>query len=73
MLNKDDIKERENLRPFGQRVTCFNYDVHDKLSPRSYDARVIGYTNTYGTYWIIDSFGKQRLAKNLKSIKIDEW
>jgi hypothetical protein len=58
MLNKDAINERENLRPFGQRVTCFNYDIQDKLSPRSYEARVIRYTNTYGIYSIIDSFGK---------------
>jgi hypothetical protein len=72
MLNKDAIKERENLRPFRQRVTCFNYDVHYKLSPKSYEARVIGYTYTYGTYWIIDSFGKQRLAKNPKSIKVED-
>jgi hypothetical protein len=72
MLNKDAIKERENLRPFGQRATCFNYDVHDKLSPRSYEALVVGYTNTYDTYWIIDSFGKQRLTKNPKPIKVED-
>jgi len=23
---------RKNLRPFGQRVKCFNYEVSDKLS-----------------------------------------
>jgi hypothetical protein len=48
MLNKDYVKERGNLQPFRQRFTCLNNEVQDKLSLRSYEARIIGYTNTYG-------------------------
>jgi len=38
---KDPVKERLNLRTFGQKVICYDYEVQDKLSPRSYEARII--------------------------------
>ena len=28
---------RSNLRPFGQKVICYDYEVHDKLSARGYE------------------------------------
>jgi len=28
---------RSNLRPFGQKVKCFDYEVSDKLSPKGYE------------------------------------
>jgi hypothetical protein len=45
--------ERKNLQPFGQLVSCFDYTVTDKLSPRSFRGRVIGYTLTYGMYLVV--------------------
>lgn len=59
------MQERVNLQQFRQKVICFNYEVEasNKLAPRSYKARIIGYTRTF-TYWTINDSGKQRLAKN---------
>ena len=59
---------RANLGPFGQKVKCFDYEVSDKLSHREYEGRIVGYTNTYQTYWVLDPTGKNRLAENLHSI-----
>jgi len=81
LLGKDPVQERLNLRPFGQPVICFNYKVaaSDKLAPRSYEARIIGYTSTFGKYWTIDKTGKQRLAKDPKptqqatTVPEDSW
>jgi len=61
---KDAREERKNLRPFGQKVTCYDYEVTDKLSPRSYEARMIGYTSSFGTYWVRTQEGATKLAKN---------
>jgi len=63
-LQKDPIKERANLRPFGQKVICYDYEVTDKLSARSYEARIIGYTQTFGTYWVRKNDGSYKLAKS---------
>lgn len=41
---------RNNLRPFGQKVKCFDYEVIDKLSARGYEGRIVSYTNTFQTY-----------------------
>jgi len=43
ILAKDPVNERKNLHLFGQKVTFYNYEVKDKLSARSYKARIIGY------------------------------
>jgi hypothetical protein len=47
---KSAIHERRNLRPFGQKVVCFDYKAKGKLAPRSFEGRIIGYTNTYRVY-----------------------
>jgi transposase InsO family protein len=65
---KDIIKARENLRPFGQKVICFDYDVTDKLLARSFEARMVGYTHTHGVYKVIDTSGKQRVVKDPKPV-----
>jgi hypothetical protein len=65
---KDIIKDRENLRPFGQKVICCDYDVTDKLSAQSFEARIVGYTHTHGVYNVIDSTGKQRVVKDPKPV-----
>ena len=63
-LQKDPIKERANLWPFGQKVICYDYEVTDKLSARSYKARTIGYTQTFGTYWVRKNDGSYKVAKS---------
>jgi len=50
ILVKDPVNERKNLHPFGQKVTCYDYEVKDKLSARSYEGRIIAYTTTFGIY-----------------------
>jgi len=50
ILVKDPVNERKNLRPFWQKVTCYDYEVKDKLSARIYEGRIIRYTTTVGTY-----------------------
>ena len=64
MLGKDAREERESLRPFGQKVICYDYEVINKLSPRSYEARMIGHTSSFGTYWVRTQEGATKLAKN---------
>ena len=44
----------------------------NKLAPRAYRARIVGYTSSFGTYWTIDNSGKQRLAKNPRAIRQHE-
>ena len=44
----------------------------NKLAPRAYRARVVGYTSSFGIYWTIDNLGKQRLAKNPRAIRQHE-
>ena len=48
--SKDIVQERTNLRPFGQKVNCYDYETNDKLSPRNYEGRIVGYTSSHGTY-----------------------
>jgi transposase InsO family protein len=67
---KDIQNARSNLRPFGQLVTCYNYDSSDKLSPRNYEARITGYTATHGIYQVLTREGKHKLAKNPIAIQI---
>jgi len=64
ILAKDPVNERKNLRPFGQKVTCYNYEVKDKLSARSYKERIIRYTTTFGIYGVRTANGAIKLAKN---------
>lgn len=62
------LNERKNLRPFGQLVSYFNYTVMDKLSPRSYWTRIVGYTLTYRIYYMIGENRKITVAKNPQTI-----
>jgi len=71
ILAKDPVNERKNLRPFGQRVTCYDYEVKDKLSARSYEGRIIGYTTTFETYWVRTADGATKLAKNPTPVILD--
>ena len=66
---KNARMEWQNLRPFGQKVICYDYETTDKLSPRSYEDQIVGYTETHGTYWLKDKTSKTRLAKSPKTIK----
>jgi len=60
---------RNNLRPFGQKIKYFDYEVTDKLSARGYKGRIVAYTNTYQTYWVIDPSSKTGLAKNPQPVQ----
>jgi len=40
----------------------------DKLSARSYETRIVGYTQTFGTYQVRRSDGSYKLAKSSKPI-----
>lgn len=71
-LKKDPVIERSNLRPFGQKVTCFDYEVQDKLSKRSYEGRIMGYITSFGTYQVKIPSGAYKLAKNPKPIQDEE-
>ena len=61
---------RSNLRPFGQKVMIHVYkeDRPDRMAPRAIEARIIGYTATYGTYQVITTTGKRKIAKNPRAI-----
>jgi len=72
ILVKDPVNEKKNLRSFGQRVTCYDYEVKDKLSARSYEGRIIGYTTTFGTYWVRTADGATKLAKNPTPVILDD-
>jgi hypothetical protein len=50
-------------------VICYDYNITDKLSERSFEARIIGYTLTHGIYQVIDKNGKQRVSKDPKPKK----
>jgi hypothetical protein len=65
---KDIIKAQDNLLSFGQMIMCFDYDMTDKLSTQSFEARIIEYTHTDIVYKVIDSSGKQRVVKNPKPV-----
>ena len=66
LLEKDPIKARTNLRPFGQKVICFDYEIKpcDKLGTRSWEERIIGYTQTFGTYQVLTPDGAYKITKN---------
>ena len=70
LIGKDD---RSNLRPFGQRVMVHLYKEergNDRMAPRATEARITGYTATHGTYQIITTTGKRKIAKS--PIPIDQ-
>lgn len=62
---------RGNLRPFGKRVMAHLY-TEDKMEARAIEAFIIGYTETYGIYQVIDKKGKRFLSKNPKALKEEE-
>ena len=65
-LEKDPVKARSNLRPFGQTVTCYDYEVRasDKLAPRSWEGQLVGYTTSFGTYQVMTPSGAFKIVKN---------
>jgi len=71
ILAKDPVNKRKNLRPFGQRVSCYDYEVKENLSARSYEGRIVGHTTTFGTYWVRTADGATKLAKNPIPIILD--
>jgi len=47
-------------------VICFNYNIKasDKLAPRGFEARIVGYTSTFGIYHVMEKSGKMGITKN---------
>jgi len=70
-LNKDPIEARTNLRPFGQRAICYDYEIQasDKLAARSWEGRLIGYTSTHGTYQVLTPTGASKIVKDPRPIQ----
>lgn len=66
LLEQDPKMARTNLRPFPQKVTCYDYETKasDKLAPRSWDAHIVGYTTTFGTYQVATTSGTFQIANN---------
>ena len=60
------IIDRTNLRPFGQRVMIHVYKEErpDRMTPRALEARIVGYTATYGVYQVMTTTGRRKVAKN---------
>ena len=71
LLDRDPIKARSNLRPFGQKVICYDYEISasDKLAPRSWEGRLVGYTTTFGTYQVMNHTGGIKIVKNPIPVK----
>ena len=44
----------------------------DRMAPRAIEARIIGYTETYGVYQTITTTGKRQLAKDPRPIVQDK-
>ena len=66
------VPTRNNLRPFGQRVMIHIYkDQRDggRWSPRTQEARIIGYTETHGVYQVITPTGKRLISKDPRPIR----
>ena len=66
--------DRANLRPFGQHVMTYIYkenrEADKRWAPRSQEARIIGYTETFGIYQAITATGKRiETTKNPMPIK----
>jgi hypothetical protein len=49
-------------------VICYDYNITDKLSARSFEARIVGYTLIHEIYQVIDKNRKQRVLKDPKPI-----
>ena len=47
-------------------MICFNYNIKasDKLAPRGFEARIVGYTSTFGIYHVMEKSGKIGITKN---------
>ena len=67
-----EVPTRSNLRPFGQRVMIHIYkDQREggRWAPRAQEARIIGYTETYGVYQVITPTGKRLISKDPRPIR----
>lgn len=71
LLDRDQQKARSNLRPFGQKVNFVDYEVRNKLSARSWEGRIVGYTMSHGIYQVMMDSGSFKLAKNPMPVQKD--
>ena len=67
----DKPVSRTNLRPFSQKVMIHLYKEernNDRMAPRAMEARIIGYTATYGVYQVLTTTGKRKVAKDTRPV-----
>ena len=71
LLNKK--VNRDNLRPFGQKVMAHLYkEQRDRMDPRAIECRIMQYTETHGVYLVVNHSGKRFLSKNPRPIQREE-
>ena len=72
LLNKK--VNRDNLRPFGQKVMAHIYKEQreSRMSERAIECRIMQYTETYGIYLVINHSGKRFLSKDPRPVIEDE-
>ena len=61
---------RNNLRPFGQKVMAHIYKElgPTRMDPRAFECRIMQYTETYGIYLVVNHSGKRFLSKDPRPV-----
>ena len=74
ILLKKRLNDRNNLRPFGQKVMAHIYKEQreSRMSERGIECRIMQYTETYGIYLVVSHSGKRFLTKDPKPIRPEE-
>ena len=71
LLNKP--VNRDNLRPFGQRVMAHLYkEQRERMDPRAIECRIMQYTETHGIYLVVSHSGKRFLTKDPRPVTEEE-
>ena len=72
LLNKP--VNRNNLRPFGQRVMAHIYKEQreSRMAERAIECRIMQYTETHGIYLVVNQSGKRFLTKEPRPITTEE-
>ena len=65
---------RDNLRPFGQKVMAHIYKELrlTRMDPRAIECRIIQYTETYGIYLVVSHSGKRFLTKDPRPVETEK-
>ena len=65
---------RDNLRPFGQKVMAHIYKElrPTRMDPRAIECRIMQYTETHGIYLVVNHSGKRLLTKDPRPVETEE-